>query len=72
MLDSETYKWLFCDPDELIDVSSNIVRCEDCKWFEPFNAICCNGESEYCAGCPMDDGVIGCKKGELKGGESNV
>lgn len=29
--------------------------CKTCNWWEPFNEVCCNGESVYCADF-VDDG----------------
>jgi hypothetical protein len=23
--------------------------CKGCKWWEPFNWVCCNGDSQHCA-----------------------
>lgn len=37
--------------------------CETCRWYEPFNGVCCNGSSEYCTEFMWQDGD-GCEKWE--------
>lgn len=39
--------------------------CEGCKWWESFNWVCCNGDSQYCA----DFVNCGCKCFERKDNE---
>lgn len=29
----------------------------NCKWYEHFNGVCCNGDSEYCADYVDNDHV---------------
>lgn len=33
----------------------NFKDCTTCKWWEPFNSVCCNADSPYCADF-WDDG----------------
>lgn len=30
------------------------IICKDCKWYEPFVGVCCNGDSYYRADYPPD------------------
>ena len=39
-------------------------RYEICRWYEDYNGVCCNGDSEYCADF-MDDNDT-CEKWEVK------
>ena len=27
----------------------NKMSCETCRWWEPYNGVCCNGDSPHCA-----------------------
>ena len=36
--------------------------CETCRWWEPYNGVCCNGDSPYCA----DFVTYGCKEWEVQ------
>lgn len=38
--------------------------CETCRWWEPYNGVCFNGDSPYCADF-WDDG---CEEWEAKDG----
>ena len=38
------------------------MNCETCRWWEPYNGVCFNGDSPYCA--DFWDG--GCEKWEQK------
>ena len=42
------------------------MKCDDCKYFEPFNGVCCNPDSEHCADMPWQFGIDGSEKGETK------
>ena len=42
------------------------MNCEDCKYFESFNGVCCNPDSPHCADMPWQYGIDGCKEGEAK------
>lgn len=39
--------------------------CSSCKWYEDFNGVCFNGDSENCADYVTDDAV--CNKWEERG-----
>lgn len=29
--------------------------CRNCRWYEQFNGVCCNGDSPNCAGHMLED-----------------
>ena len=31
------------------------LTCGNCKWYEPFCGVCCNGDSEHRADFPLED-----------------
>lgn len=39
-------------------------NCKNCKWYEPFNGVCCNGSSEHRA--DFTDPEDSCKEWEEK------
>lgn len=39
-------------------------KCDTCKWFEPFNGVCFNGKSKYCADMPWQYNVDSCDSWE--------
>ena len=38
------------------------MGCDTCRWWEPYNGVCCNGDSPHCADF-WDDG---CEEWEQK------
>ena len=41
------------------------MNCETCRWWEPYNAVCCNADSPPCADV-WDDG---CEEWEQREGK---
>lgn len=42
-------------------------RCMNCKWYEPFCGVCCNGDSEHRA--DFIDAESGCEEWEENDGD---
>ena len=40
------------------------MSCDTCRWWEPYNAVCCNGDSPHCADFWDDE----CEEWEEKDG----
>lgn len=50
--------WEWEERNHFRDAPKMVKTCKTCEYWEPFNGVCCNGESEYCAdftddGCPQ-------------------